>query len=199
MRSINVFLVISLSGMVFFATTASNTSSGVTVNLMQDVGEPALMASNFADVNVDADLSEWSSYELQKLNTISYSDRERNTSFVFQVAFNQTHYFGHLEIEDDAIFDAFPFRANETKVADGFHLEVHDAARTTIHDGFEWMIVDKNYEDEILDAYGIVEDNNAIATDFESVPGTTLAISDLDYMDDESWNVSMLDSIHKSV
>jgi hypothetical protein len=156
---------------------------------MQADDSPPLIASNFANVDIDGNFSEWASDEFHEYNSVSPSDRLRNTAIVIQSAMNETHIFGSIEFEDDELFSAFP-NTNESKVADFFEFKLH-SGRT--HDGFACMITTGNFSDELLEAYGIYDGVNTTVSEFGSFPNTTLAISDLEFDgEDDVWNVRLL-------
>lgn len=193
MRIKLLFLVILLPLFLPSAAASSDRSKITPLSQMQDEGTPPLMATNFADVMIDGDLSEWSSDEFREFDTFSPSDRGINTSIEFQIALNESHYFGYIIIEDDAIFSDFPFRDSDKKVSDLLFFEFHDSARVTGHDGFGLMVSDDNYTEEMLEAYGIEADITANVTNFESINETTITMMDLDYIgeyDDGDWNVT---------
>ncbi|MFQ5978610.1 MAG: hypothetical protein ACE5OZ_10830 [Candidatus Heimdallarchaeota archaeon] len=193
MRKKLLLLVIILPLFLPSAAASSERPKITPLSQMQDEAPPPLMATNFAGVEIDGDLSEWSPDEFREFDSFAPSDRGINTSIEFQIALNESHYFGYIIIEDDAIFSDFPFRDSDKKVSDLLFFEFHDAARVTGHDGFVLLVSDDNYSEELLEGYGIEANITANITNFESINDTTIAMTDLDYIgdyDDGFWNAT---------
>ena len=156
--------------------SAAKGSSNTLQNSMQSLVNSQNLTSNFASAEVDGDLSEWANEELRCSNLLSFSSRGTNTSILLKIASNESHYFGYLEIEDDPLFSAFPFRTNETKIGDVLIFEFHDMVRTREHDGFACGLFHENYTENILELW-----NESAFSDFAPFPATKLAIADLDF------------------
>lgn len=189
MKTAPIALILLFSFSFLLSSSTLESSSQVLLSQMQADDSPPLIASNFANVDIDGNFSEWASDEFHEFDSVSPSDRVRNTAILIQSAMNETHFFGSIEFEDDELFSAFP-DTNESKVADIFEFRFH-SGRT--HDGFACMITAGNFSDEFLEVYGIYDGVNATISEFDSFPNTTLAISDLEFDgENDVWNVRPL-------
>ncbi|MFW9913963.1 MAG: hypothetical protein ACFFGZ_00005 [Candidatus Thorarchaeota archaeon] len=189
MKTAPISLILLFSFPFLLSSNSIESSSQVLLSQMQADDSPPLIASNFASVDIDGNFSEWTPDEFHEYDSVSPSDRLRNTAILIRSAMNETHLFGSIEFGDDELFSAFP-NTNESKVADIFEFKFH-SGRT--HDGFACMITAGNFSDALLEAYGIYDGINASISDFTSFPNATLAISDLEFDDeDDVWNVQLL-------
>ncbi len=175
--------------LVSLLTTSDRASPAIPHQLTQTLQIALPNTSNYGEATIDGELSEWSSEELIAYPKDSGFTREKNITIKSKLAFNETHYFGFFEIEDDPLNSSFPFNANDTKIGDFLFFGFHDVLENTIHDGIVSTIILEDHELVFSEVW-----DEANFTSVPSVPGASQATVDLDYLNEDEWNATDLNS-----
>ncbi|MHA2501235.1 MAG: hypothetical protein ACXAEL_16830, partial [Candidatus Hodarchaeales archaeon] len=86
MKTGPISLILLFSFSFLLSSSSLESSSQVLLSQMQADDSPPLIASNFANVDIDGNFSEWASDEFHEYDSVSPSDRLRNTAIVIQSA-----------------------------------------------------------------------------------------------------------------